>query len=93
MSDFLETKYNRTCGDQPINLLKDATMSPYISTEKTVDWRNLSSADDRARDFWERCVLACLAGMARSGQPQIACEVAETALAEWRKRFDPREKA
>jgi hypothetical protein len=45
-----------------------------------------------AQDFWERCVLACLPHMARQGESQIAAEVADILTAEWRKRFDPREK-
>lgn len=44
-----------------------------------------SDTERLARDFWERCVLALIAG----GGPVGADYVADRMLAEWRKRFDP----
>ncbi len=47
------------------------------------------SIDLAARDFWERCVLAV--AILGGGSATITA-YADAVTAEWRKRFDPREK-
>lgn len=51
---------------------------------------NLAASDDRARDFWERCVLACLGRADPNMSVEYAERCADLSLVEWRKRFDPR---